>query len=186
MSGFCHQSISITLKKIELWKCKHPVNILDNPYYPVSYSKGVLTSFSGPHRQLLQSELMILKICKRSMHALFWYNGTFCRLHLLMLVWKTVNLCWFSLVFWKTEVFQFIVLHQLVSCFTYRYRFQNGANNLFKLVYMVNSFLLKSFKSCVVWIIWFCSNFTRSWYKYLSRNYKWYFRLSMLATTMVT
>ena len=55
----------------------------------------------------------------------------------------------------------------LNNCFSHRNIFQNGINTLSK---MVNHFLSKSSKFCIVWTIRFCSNFTIMWSKYLSNN----------------
>ena len=70
--------------------------------------------------------------------------------------------------------------------FTYRTLFQNGANDMSKMVYMVNNFLSKTSDFFVVRIIRFCSNFTRLWYKHVLRNYKKYLKLLMLATATET
>ena len=63
-------------------------------------------------------------------------------------------------------------------CFSYRIMFQNGVNALSKIV---DTFLSKSSKFCLVRIIRWCSNFSSLWHKHLIRTYKWHFRLPMSA-----
>ena len=76
-----------------------------------------------------------------------------------------------------------LLINTLASkiCFSYRNMFQNGFNALSKIV---DAFLSKTSKFYLVRIIWKCSNFASLWHKYLLRNYKWHFRLPMLAFAM--
>ena len=67
-------------------------------------------------------------------------------------------------------------------CFSHRNVFQNGVNTLSK---MVNQFLSKSSKFCIVRTIRIYSNFTSMWSKYLSNNVWRDYRLPMSASAMV-
>ena len=58
----------------------------------------------------------------------------------------------------------------------------HGVNILSK---MVNHFLSKSSKFCIVWTIGFCSNFTSMWSKYLSNNVWRDFKLQMSALVII-
>ena len=65
------------------------------------------------------------------------------------------------------------------NCFSHRNVFQNGVNTLSKIV---NHFLSKSTKFCMVRSIRFCSNCTSMWFKHVSNNVWRDFRLSMSAS----
>ena len=71
------------------------------------------------------------------------------------------------------------------NCFSHRNFFQNGINTLLKIV---NQFLSKSTKFCMVRTTQFCLNFTVTsmWSKYLSNNVWREFRLAVSASAIVT
>ena len=74
-----------------------------------------------------------------------------------------------------------LVIHSSAS---FNYFTFTSFNDLSKWLTLLTVFV-KSSRFCV-WIIRFCSDFTSSWYKYLLRNYKYYYRLKMFETGTVT
>ena len=76
-----------------------------------------------------------------------------------------------------------LLINTLASniCFSYRNMFQNGVDTLSKIV---DAFLSKNSKFCLVRIIRNCSNFVSLWHKHLLRNCRWHFRLPMSGFAM--
>ena len=80
-------------------------------------------------------------------------------------------------------------IHSLASCncFTYRNRFQNGANDMSKIVNMVNDFFVRKIKilcSSYIPILFKFHQLVYHCKQFLLRNYKYHFRLLMQATAL--